>query len=141
MSRKTVEGAGISLRTSRPLGTDNFDRMQKGFRQPVVNQAFWVLRVMLDIAVEKMVIIETPFAVSSVLHRSLYASGQGDRKSGGLQKLKPVIPSRPDMARILAEIRRVPENFVHFQSESRPTGVLAKGGSRDARIDIPRQIF
>lgn len=43
----------------------------RGFKVPVVNQTLWVLRVLLDLAVEKRVLIENPFAVSSTLRGGL----------------------------------------------------------------------
>jgi integrase len=94
----------------------HFGKERKGFKPPVANQTLWALRVMLDIAVEKMVIMENPFSVSSVLRGSLFANGRSQRGRGsrGGREARMNIPSRPDMARILAEIRRVPENSGRF---------------------------
>lgn len=86
-------------------------RSRRGFKIATVNQTLWVLRVMLDIAVEKMVLIENPFAVSSTLRGSLFAKGRG---RGGMGGAKLQLPDRADMLRIFAEIRRVPANFEHF---------------------------
>ncbi len=83
----------------------------RGFKAPVVNQTLWVLRVMLDIAVEKLVLIENPFAVSSTLRQGLFAKGRGKSGKGG-NKLQ--LPDRADMLRIFAEMRRVPEGAEGF---------------------------
>ena len=82
----------------------------RGFKAPVVNQTLWVLRVLLDLAVEKMVLIENPFAVSSTLRRGLFAKGRGGK--GGA---KLPLPDRADMLRIFAEMRRVPDDSGAFK--------------------------
>lgn len=79
---------------------------RRGFKPPVVNQTLWVLRVMLDIAVEKLVLIENPFSVSTTLRQGLFAKGRGQSGKGG-SRLQ--LPDRADMLRIFAEMRRVPE--------------------------------
>jgi integrase len=83
-----------------------------GFKSATVNQTLWVLRVLLDIAVEKMVLIENPFAVSSTLRRGLFAKGRGQGGKGGA---KLQLPDRADMLRIFAEMRRVPEESDTFK--------------------------
>ena len=87
-------------------------RKHRGFKIATVNQTLWVLRVMLDIAVEKMVLIENPFAVSSTLRGSLFAKGRG---RGGMGGRRLQLPDRADILRIFAEIRRVPEDSEHFR--------------------------
>lgn len=85
----------------------------RGFKTPVVNQTLWVLRVMLDIAVEKLVLIENPFAVSSTLRSGLFAKARGrsgKRDAGAKTK----IPDRADMLRIFAEMRRLPPDSDKF---------------------------
>lgn len=77
----------------------------RGFKPPVANQTLWVLRVLLDIAVEKMVLLENPFAVSSTLRSGLFAKGRGQ---GGRVGAKLQLPDRADMLRVFAEMRRVP---------------------------------
>ena len=91
----------------------NFGKDKRGFKAPVVNQTLWVLRVMLDIALEKSVIVENPFNVSSVLRGTLLASGRrvrGSARSAAESLKVDAIPSRPDMMRIIDEMRRLPEN-------------------------------
>ena len=91
----------------------NFGKGRRGFKSPVVNQTLWVLRVMLDIALEKSVIVENPFNVSSVLRGTLLASGRrvrGKTKSAAESIKVDAIPSRPDMMRIIHEMRRLPES-------------------------------
>jgi len=94
----------------------NFGKTRKGYSQPVVNQTLWVLQVLLDIAVGKMAIIENPFSVSSVLRGSLFASGRGSGSRGlsGVRTTSSTIPSRPEMDRLLAEVRRVPADAERF---------------------------
>ena len=82
-----------------------------GFKSATVNQTLWVLRVLLDIAVEKLVLIENPFAVSSTLRRGLFAKGRGQGGKGGM---KLQLPDRADMLRIFGEMRRVPEGAEGF---------------------------
>lgn len=96
----------------------NFGTVHHGFKPYVVNVTLWVLDIMLAIAVEKMVIMENPFKVSRTLQGSLKAGGSGTRRrsrSGELVELLHNIPARPDMIRLLAEIRRVPENSDTFR--------------------------
>ncbi len=83
-----------------------------GFKTATVNQTLWVLRVLLDIAVEKMVLIENPFSVSTTLRHGLFAKGRGQRGMGG-SKLQ--LPDRADMLRIFAEMRRVPDESDTFK--------------------------
>lgn len=87
-------------------------RKHRGFNVATVNQTLWVLRVLLDIAVEKMVLIENPFAVSATLRRGLFAKGRGQVGRGGA---KLQLPDRADMLRIFAEMRRVPEDSDSFK--------------------------
>jgi len=87
----------------------HFGRIRKGFKPAVVNQTLWVLRVQLDLALEKGIIVENPFRISRVLGGQLGASGRR------LRSERPAIPSRTDMMRILAEIRRVPEDSDDFR--------------------------
>jgi hypothetical protein len=54
----------------------NFGKTQHGFKPHVVNQTLWVLKVMLDLAVEKLVVIENPFATATVLRGKLYAKAR-----------------------------------------------------------------
>jgi integrase len=93
----------------------HFGRKRRGFKVAVVNQTLWVLRVMLDLAIEKSVIIENPFTVSSVLDGKLTAGGRRRQGRAGKTADRLQIPSRPDMMRILAEMRRVPENSDTFR--------------------------
>lgn len=72
-----------------------------GFGAAVTNQTLWVLRVMLDIGVEKKVIPHSPFAQKTALRGSLYATQRGE------DKLKIALPSRGDMGRIFASMREV----------------------------------
>ncbi len=86
----------------------------RGYKTPVVNQTLWVLRVLLDIGVEKLVLIENPFAISSTLRGSLFAKGRlarGQREAGSARLQ---LPDRADMLRIFAEMRRVPEGAEGF---------------------------
>ena len=92
----------------------HFGRTRRGFNRRVVNMTLWVLKVILDLAVEKMAIVENPFRVSGVLHQRLTAGGRASRSSAE-RGTRPAIPSRPDMMRILAEMRRVPENSENFR--------------------------
>ncbi len=84
----------------------------RGYKAPVVNQTLWVLRVLLDIAVEKLVLIENPFAVSSTLRQGLFAKGGGRSSRSGA---KFQLPDRADMRRIFAEMRRVPDESDAFK--------------------------
>ena len=84
----------------------------RGFKAPVVNQTLWVLRVLLDIAVEKLVLIESPFAISSTLRKGLFAKGGGRGGKGGARLQ---LPDRADMLRIIAEMRRVPDECDTFR--------------------------
>lgn len=96
----------------------NFGSVRRGFKPAVVNATLWVLDVMLDIAVEKMVIVENPFKVSTTLQGNLRAGGAARRRTAGQSEGRELvhnIPSRPDMMRLLAEIRRVPENSESFR--------------------------
>lgn len=86
---------------------------RRGFKPAVVNQTLWVLRVLLDIAVEKMVLIENPFAVSTTLRHGLFAKGGGRGGRGGARLQ---LPDRADMLRIFAEMRRVPEESDTFRT-------------------------
>lgn len=92
----------------------HFGKPRHGFKAPVVNQTLWVLRVMLDVAVEKSVIVESPFKAARVLGGDLGARGGASAKARPSEK--PQIPSRTDMVRILAEIRRVPEYSDTFKA-------------------------
>ena len=80
----------------------------RGFKVQSVNMALWVLRVMLDVAVEKMVLVENPFSVSTVLRATLRAS---NRKESSRRE----IPDRAVMLRIFAEMRRLPETSDRFK--------------------------
>lgn len=104
----------------------NFGRTRRGFKPPVVNQTLWVLRVLLDLAVEKRVVVENPFSVSSVLGGNLLAGGRVQRGGEENNLAKPQIPSRPDMIRIIAEIRRVPENSGTFRPNPEQRSYLEK---------------
>jgi integrase len=84
---------------------------RRGFKPPVVNQTLWVLRVMLDIAVEKLVLIENPFSVSTTLRKGCMRR-LGDRAGRVDPRLQ--LPDRADMLRIFAEMRRVPEESDTF---------------------------
>lgn len=91
----------------------NFQKTHRtGFGRDTVNQTLWVLKVMLDIAVEKMVLIENPFSVSTTLRDTLYLR---ERTRGGKARVprKLHIPEIADMNRIFTEMARVPvsENF------------------------------
>jgi integrase len=100
-------------------------KKQRGFKVPTVNQTLWVLRVLLDLAVEKMVLIENPFSVSTTLRHGLFARGRDHRDKDG-PKLQ--LPDRADMVRIFAEMRRVgdeskswawnPEQQVYLQAQA-----------------------
>ncbi|ATC65839.1 hypothetical protein CMV30_18840 [Nibricoccus aquaticus] len=81
-------------------------KTHRGFKAPTVNQTLWVLRVMLDIAVEKMVLIENPFAISSTLRQQLFAKVKTPPQKA--------IPDRSVMLRIFAEMRRVPDRSERF---------------------------
>ncbi len=87
----------------------------RGYKVPVVNQTLWVLRVLLDIAVEKLVLIENPFAVSSTLRGSLFAKGRRARGQREVGSTRLQLPNRADMLRIFAEMRRVPEESDAFK--------------------------
>ena len=80
-----------------------------GFKVSVVNQTLWILRVMLEIAVENMIIIENPFALSTTLRPSLYAQ---HNVKGSQPRLD--LPDRATMLRLFAEMRRVPEGAEGF---------------------------
>lgn len=84
----------------------NFGEYRKGYRKPVVEQTLSVLRIMLSIALEKKVVTENQFSVRTVL-RSSPGVVAGRRLENGVTE-KISIPSRPDMMRIVAEMRNVP---------------------------------
>lgn len=112
LARNVTADVVVNLR-EHLLGRAKWERRRHvgpanvGFGGAVVNQTLWVLRVMLDIAVEKKVIQESPFSQKSALRGSLYAS----TRSG--DKVKLTMPSREVMARIFAEMRvvKVGEGF------------------------------
>jgi integrase len=84
-----------------------------GYGAPATNTALWVLRVMLDIAVEKKVIPLSPFAQKTALRGSLYAvQRRGDN-------LKGALPSRGDMARVFASMREVQGGGALFHDPER----------------------
>jgi integrase len=90
----------------------HFGKMRAGYGPAATNYALWLLRVALDIAVEKLVIPESPFTAKQVLRESLMAPSSGDIDCSR-------IPSRPDMMRILAEMRRLPTERFHPNAEQR----------------------
>jgi hypothetical protein len=77
-----------------------------GFHPRVVNHALWVLRVLLDIAIEKGVLVEQPFTQTGTLRKTLRAVVPADKKAE--------IPDRSVMVRVFAEMRRVPEEARDF---------------------------
>lgn len=108
LARNCTADVIVELRqhlTQRAQWRYNFQKKKRtGFSRPTVNQTLWVLRVMLDIAIEKHVVIENPFAVSSVLRKELYLKTANWKD----QVKKLYIPEVVDMNRIFAEIARVP---------------------------------
>ncbi|MCX6955941.1 MAG: site-specific integrase [Verrucomicrobia bacterium] len=87
----------------------HFGKNNVGFGVGTTNQTLWVLRVMLDIAVEKKVIVESPFKVSSALRGTLFASARTRGASGACDE-RVQLPTREDMGRLFAEMRRLPES-------------------------------
>ncbi len=81
-----------------------------GYGPRVVNQSLWILRLMLEIAVEKMVISENPFSASTTLRENLYAR---------VKRVSVDIPDRVTMNKIFAETRRLPDNLQHQSTETR----------------------
>lgn len=80
--------------------------VETGFSVRTANQTLWVLRSLLDLAVEKKTIVESPFTSSTALRASLFASERReDRKALAL-------PSRAEMAAVFAEMRKVPDSVV-----------------------------
>lgn len=75
-------------------------RDKRGFSDNVVNQTMWTLRQMLEVAVEKRVMIENPFCTTGVLRESVMLSAKSAVKE---------LPTRADVERVLAEMRRVPD--------------------------------
>lgn len=93
----------------------HFQRAKRvGFGADTINQTLWVLRVMLDIAVEKSVIVENPFAIPTPLREQLYLTSENRRG-------RPIknIPEVRDMNRIFAEIRRLPTERFNPNPEQR----------------------
>ncbi len=84
-----------------------FGKKRHGYSPPVVDQTLRVLQIMLDIAVEKRVIFENCFSEKVVLRSSVRSATAGKLKSGARPK-EIALPSRPDMMRIVEEMRRVP---------------------------------
>jgi integrase len=70
-----------------------------GYKPAVVNQSLNVLRMLLDLAVQKHAIVENPFSGRGVIQQSLYLPKK---------HRVPVIPSTADMERVFAEMARVP---------------------------------
>ncbi len=96
----------------------NFGKFKYGFKPPVVNTTLWVLEMILDVAVERMVIMENPFRVSATLQGNLKAGRAGSRRKTLSEQREDFlhnIPDRPSMTRLLAEIRHVPENSDAFR--------------------------
>lgn len=79
-----------------------------GYGPRVVNHSLWILQLMLEIAVEKMVVTENPFSMSSTLRDSLYAK---------VPKERVEIHDRETMGRIFAEMRRLPDTPHHRNPE------------------------
>lgn len=77
----------------------NTKKAKRGYRPAVVNQTLSVLRLLLDLAVEKHVIAVNPFAQRSVFRESVYLPKR---------TRVPVLPSRADMDKVFAEMRKVP---------------------------------
>jgi hypothetical protein len=91
----------------------------RGFKVQSVNMALWVLRVMLDVGVEKMVLVENPFSISTVLRGKLRASKRNEESS------RKEIPDRAVMLRIFAEMRRLPETSDRFKPNTEQRRWLA----------------
>ncbi len=85
----------------------HFGKKRRGYSLPVVEQTMRVLEIMLDIAVEKRVIFENCFSEKVILRSSSRSAKAGTLKSGARPK-EIALPSRPDMMRIVEEMRRVP---------------------------------
>ena len=96
-----------------------------GYGAPVTNTTLWVLRVMLDIAVEKKVISHSPFAQKTALRGSLYASLRRE------DKVKVALPSREDMGRIFASMRVVHVGE-HFQPAPEVLAALTRSAEEVA---------
>lgn len=73
-------------------------RAELGFAESVVNQTIWTLRQMLEIAVEKRVIIENPFATTGPLRDRVLLRARSKTKE---------LPRREDVEAMFAEMRRV----------------------------------
>lgn len=74
-------------------------REKPGFAETVVNQTMWTLRQMLEIAVEKRVMIENPFATTGTLRDRILLKARSKKKE---------LPRREDVEAMFAEMRRVP---------------------------------
>lgn len=86
------------VRTSRRWNTGKV-RAQLGFAETVVNQTMWSLRQMLEIAVEKRVMIENPFATTGTLRDKVLLKARSKKKE---------LPRREDVESMFAEMRRIP---------------------------------
>lgn len=86
-------------------------KFKHGYGVAVVNQTLWFLKIALDLATEKMVIVENPFRVSTVLRGTLMAKNARSARGGSDDEIMNLdaVPSRPDMMRILDEMRRLPD--------------------------------
>jgi integrase len=88
------------VRTSRRWNTGKC-REKPGFAASVVNQTMWCLRQMLEVAVEKQVMIENPFATTGALRERVLLRARSRRKE---------LPRREDVEAMFAEMRRVPKD-------------------------------
>lgn len=85
------------LKAERPRGGSK--TLGNGYKPAVVNQTLSLLRMMLEIAVEKHVIPKNPFDDATTLQQDLYLPAQ---------TRKPQLPTRADMDRLFAEMLVIP---------------------------------
>ena len=98
-------------------------KFRLGYGNLSVNQTLGVLRELLDIAVEKMTLIESPFSLAKSRGRRILLKNE----SG-----KPELPSRVDMDRIFAEMRRP----AHGRTDMQPAWLVQQNDKANAAADF-----
>ena len=92
------------VRMARRWRASTHHRKARGFAPTVVNQTIWVLGKLLDIAVEKRVVIENPFATVGTLRGGVWLTRQPKKKE---------LPDRSVVERVFAELRVVPKKDLY----------------------------
>jgi integrase len=72
-------------------------KFRQGYSNLCVNQTIGVLRTILDIAIDKRTLVENPFSAAKSLRKRILLRQESK---------KPDLPSRTDLDRIFAEMRR-----------------------------------